>query len=79
MPSGSGSQRYLKRMIQNPLGNKKRLELKRTSIILHLMPPSSQLSDVSGRSHVKTVVATQTFLTLEQIFILYQADFVTQL
>lgn len=43
------------------------------------MPPSSQLNDVSDRSHGKIVVATRTFLTLEQIFILYQADFFTQL
>lgn len=79
MPSGSSSQKYLKRMIQNTLGNKKRLELKRTLILLHLMPPSTQLNDVSDRSHGKIVVATRTFLTLEQIFILYQADFFTQL
>lgn len=64
MPSGRGIRRYLKRMIQNPLGGHKILELKDLNFnLISSSPP--RLSDLLGRSHMKTVVAARTSLSLK--------------
>lgn len=62
MPSGRGIRRYLKSMIQNPLGGHKILELKGLNFNLISSPP--RLSDLLGKSHMKTVVAARTSLSL---------------